>query len=302
MIDRFKRAPQARFAWRRVARYAATLSLVAVAGCTVVRPWSKPWAKGRVSTFSHEDYANVLHRFVDKRGQVDYASIKVYRDDLEIYYKGLSFYSPDSHPQLFPTDAHKLAYWINAYNAAAIKTVLKYYPVRSVADISGPVSVNFLMPRSGFFLAHRIMLGGDTFSLYSLEHQVIGARFNDPRVHFALNAAVRGGPRLARVPYSADHLEEQLEDATKRFFADDRNLRVDHDTKTVYLSSILKWYKNDFVGWLERTDPESEASLLAYAELYAPVEKSSDLAMAEDYTIEFVDFDWRLNDSNAGAE
>ncbi len=282
-----------------LARYGLVALLLFAAGCTVVRPWSRPWSKGRLRTFSHADFDATLRRFVDAQGMVDYAAIKVYRDDLETYYKQLSFYSPDSHPQLFPTDADKLAYWLNAYNASVIKIVLMYYPVASVGDISSRVPSNFLIPKSGFFVGHRILLGGDTFSLYSLENQVIRERFQDPRVHFALNCASRGCPSLQGEAFTGERLEEQLEQATRRFFAEDRNLRVDHETQTVYLSSLLSWYKRDFLEWLERTDPESEASLLAYAELYAPVEKSSDLAMAQQYDVELIDYDWRLNDSNA---
>ena len=299
MFDTSSHPVRHRLRLQGVARYAALLSLLLVAGCTVVRPWSQPWTKGRPNTFAHDDFDGVLKRFVNKQGLVDYAALKVYRDGIETYYKQLSFYSPESHPQLFATDAHKLAYWINAYNAAAIKTVLKYYPIPSVADISGPLPSNFIIPRSGFFLAHRILLGGDTFSLRSLEAQVVRASREDPRVHFALSGAARGAPKLVREAFTGGRLEEQLERATKRFFADDRNLRIDHEAKIVYLSSILKWYKGDFIDWLERTDPDSEASLLAYAELYAPVEKSTDLAMAQNYAIEFIDYDWRLNDSNA---
>lgn len=273
--------------------------LLSAVGCTVVRPSSTPWTKGRLSRFSHADFTQVLRRFVGADGRLDYAALKVYREPLDTYFKQLSFYSPDSHPRMFPTEAHRLAYWINAYNAAAIKTVLLYYPVRSVSDIRGPIPSNFLIPESGFFLAHRILLGGDTYSLNSLENRVIRDRFQDPRVHFAINYASRGGSKLAREAYVPSRLEEQLERATRYFFSEDRNLWVDHETQTVHLSPILKWYKRDFTSWLERTDPESEASLLAYVELYAPVEKAADLAMAQDYEIEFSDYDWRLNDSNA---
>jgi len=277
----------------------ALLSLVVLAGCTVVRPSSKPWTKGRLRSFSHADFDATLKRFVDERGLVDYAALRVYRDKIETYYKQLSYYSPDSHPQLFPTEADKLAYWINAYNASAIKIVLGYYPIRSVTEISTLVPTNFLSPSSSFLVGHRILLGGDTFSLSSLENQRIRSEFEDPRVHFVVNGAARGYPKLGAEALTGERLEEQLEEATRQFFADDRNVRVDHATETVYLSSILNWYKGDFLDWMERSDPESEASLLAYAELYAPVEKSSDLAMAQEYHVEFIAHDWRLNDSNA---
>ena len=32
--------------------------------------------------------------------------------DLDLYYQLVAAYSPDSHPDMFRTDNHKLAYWI----------------------------------------------------------------------------------------------------------------------------------------------------------------------------------------------
>jgi len=102
-------------------------------------------------TFSHQDFDRVLQHFVDDRGRVDYAALKNDARDLERYYLLLSTYSPDSHPALFPTEHGKLAYWLNAYNAAVIKTVLAHYPMASVEDIKPPFLFFFLPSKSGFF-------------------------------------------------------------------------------------------------------------------------------------------------------
>ena len=111
----------------------AILPLLALAGCTVIRPVALP-ERTLIAPrmFSHADFDRVLHRFVDDQGRVDYEALKNDARDLERYYRLFSAHSPDSHSALFPTEHSKLAYWINAYNAGAIKTVLTYYPITSV--------------------------------------------------------------------------------------------------------------------------------------------------------------------------
>ena len=71
--------------------------------------------------------------------------------DLERYYSLVALYSPESHPELFPTEQSRLAYWINGYNAAVLKTVLHYYPISSVSDVKAPFLLFFMPENSGFF-------------------------------------------------------------------------------------------------------------------------------------------------------
>lgn len=252
-------------------------------------------------TFSHEDFDRVLQSFVDNQGQVDYTALKNDPRDLERYSLLLSTYSPDSHPALFPTENSKLAYWLNAYNAAVIKTVLTYYPISGVGDIRPPLLLFFLPRKSGFFLFQRVTFGGKTTSLYFLEHRVIRKRFADPRVHFALNCASGGCPRLPRQAFTAEHLNEQLDHEARKFLAEERNFVIDHEKKTVSLSSIFEWYESDFLTWLQRTFPDRKATLLGYVALYVSVEKAEELRQAASYTVRFIPYDWRLNDQRGHA-
>ena len=48
--------------------------------------------------------------------------------DLDRYYARLAEASPDSSLERFPHEDARLAYWINAYNAAAMTAVLTHYP------------------------------------------------------------------------------------------------------------------------------------------------------------------------------
>jgi len=250
------------------------------------------------NNFPHEDLDRVLQQFVNDEGLVNYAALKRNRTDLDRYYALLGAYSPDSDPGMFPTQESRLAYWLNAYNTAVIETVLAFYPIASVEDVRPPAPLFFMPRKSGFFLFQQIILGGKTRSLYSLENSVIRRRFADPRVHFALNCASVGCPHLPRYAFTAEQLEHQLDHATRQFVAEPRNLRIDHETRTVWMPSIFKWYQSDFTGWYRQRFPDKAATLANYVALYLPPEEAADLMSSAAYRVRFFEYDWRLNDQN----
>jgi hypothetical protein len=248
--------------------------------------------------FSHEDFDRVLHQFVNDEGMVNYTALKQDSVDLDRYYALVAAYSPDSDPGMFPTEQSRLAYWLNAYNAAVIETVLTFYPIGSVEDVKPPRLLFFMPRKSGFFFFQRITLGGKTKSLFSLENSIIRRRFADPRVHLALNCASLGCSRLPRYAFSAEQLEHQLDHAARQFVTEPRNLRIDHETRTVWMLSIFKWYQSDFTGWYRQRLPATPATLANYVALYLPPEKAADLMNSAVYGVRFLEYDWRLNDQN----
>lgn len=241
--------------------------------------------------FSHAELDRVVARFVDASGRVDYPALAANRADLDRYYARLAAASPDSHPELFPDDRGRLAYWINAYNAAAIETVLHHYPIDSVRDVRSPAL--FFLPRlAGFFLLQRIELGGRKTSLYALENSVVRKRFAEPRVHFALNCASGGCPRLPREAFRAEDLDAQLDRETRLFVAESRNVHIDSISQRISLSSIFRWYEKDFLAVLPAEGPQN---LMAYIEPFLGTEQRRELSWCADCRIEFVPYDWSLN-------
>ncbi len=280
----------------------ALATLLFLVGCTTIRPvLLPPQSLSTVQTFSHADLDRVLYRLVDDQGRVDYAGLMTDPHDLERYYLLLATYSPDSHPHLFRTEQSKLAYWINAYNAATIKTVLTHYPISSVADVERPLPFFFLPRISGFFFFQRVTFGGETTNLYYLLEGVIRKRFAEPRVHFALNCAARSCPRLPRRAFTAERLDEELDHETRKFLAEERNLKIDHSEKTVFLSSIFDWYEKDYLQWYRRQFPDQKATLFRYVALYVSPERAEELGRAASYEVRFVPYDWRLNDQRGPA-
>jgi hypothetical protein len=274
-----------------------TVLLLVVIGCVEIGalPPDDNFERG-FKTFTHEYFNRVLERFVDNQGQVNYKDLKEHSENLDKYYQLLSSYSPDSHPDLFPTEPSKLAYWLNAYNAAAIKIVLTHYQISSVKDVKPPRLLFFLPRESGFFLFQRVTIGGKKMSLYSLENNIIRKRFSDPRVHFALNCASRGCPRLPRRAFHGSDLTEVLDNQRRIFLSESRNVTFDHEKRTVFLSSIFDWYKDDFLEWYQETFPHQKATLLDYVSLYISSERGEEIRREASYQIHFLPYDWSLND------
>ena len=270
-----------------------------LAACTAVEPAGVALPSLETSPeVDHADLDEVQRRFVDERGLVDYRALQRSPGRLERYYLWLTGESPDSDPSRFPTREDELAYWINAYNASVLVVVLRHYPIASVTEVSAPFPLNLVSDKIGFFFLQQVRLGGATTNLYDLENSLLRPRYRDPRIHFALNCASLGCPPLPREAFTATRLDEQLDRAARRFFALPRNLSFDHREETVYVSSILDWYESDFTGWLERNHPDRPATLLTYISLYAPAEYEAALLRAreEGYAVDFIEYDWRLND------
>lgn len=151
----------------------------------------------------------------------------------------------------------------------------------NVIDSGFPESLSGMV-KVWFFGFKRFAIGGERMSLYSLENDVIRT-LGDERVHFALNCMSVGCPRLPRVPFRADQLNRQLDEAARQFFAESRNLQVIPEQKLMRVSSILKFYRADFLL--------KSPTLISYINKYASTR------IPEDHQIEFAEYDWTVNES-----
>ena len=193
--------------------------------------------------FSHEVFDRVLQQFVDGRGMVNYGALKIERADLNTYLKQLAQLSPETNPERFPTRSDSLAYWLNAYNAFAIASVIDAYPVKSVRDIKWFY---------GFFNRIDHLAGGRKYTLKHIEHEIVRNVFGDPRIHAGLNCASQGCPRLPQKAFRAATLQSDLEEGMRVFLNETRNVQLDKVENRVYLSAILKEFEGDFTAWIER--------------------------------------------------
>lgn len=242
--------------------------LLLMAGCaSVPRPDTAAPADVREPI---QAWAQVLERFVDDQGRVDFRALATDRTALNRYVGWVYDHSPASHPDRFPDRAAALAFHLNAYNALAMHHILESGTPVTLAGFA----------KIRFFWLTKVRVGGVDISLYDYENRVIRP-LGEPRVHFALNCMSVGCPALPRVPFSGPMLEAQLERETLRFMNDPRHVRVDHGTRTVWLSEIFDFFPADFLA--------VAPSLVDYVNRYRaePVPR--------DYAVKFIAYDWTVN-------
>jgi hypothetical protein len=181
------------------------------------------------------------------------------------------------------TQAQRLAFLINAYNAFTVKLIVDHYPIDSIKAIGGffrsPWKIKFFT------------LFGEKAYLDYIEHELIrGKDYAEPRIHFALVCASVGCPKLQPQAYTAERLELMLESATRTFLQDVSRNRYDAPSNTVYLSSIYKWYGEDFV---EKT-ASVEGFVASYLSDDATVQQKIRQRQVD---VEYLDYDWSLNNA-----
>ncbi len=220
---------------------------------------------------SHAAWDAIVKAYV-KEGTVDYTAIRKERGKLDLYLVGLQ--AVDSATYAGWSEKAQLAFWINAYNAYTVKLIVDLGPVKSIKDLGGTFSSVF---NKAFIPLDKLF--GKAASLNNIEHDTLRAKFNEPRIHFALVCASKSCPALRNEAYRADILDQQLDDQARTFLKDASKNRYDAATKTLHLSSIFKWFKGDF----ER----AKGSVREFVDQY--------LDVPADVTIEHLGYDWSLN-------
>mgnify|MGYP001068238557 CR=1 FL=1 len=233
-------------------------------------------------SFDHSLYDSVLKRHV-KNGKVDYKSLKADKD-FATYLEQLSKANPDA----LPTREEKIAFWINAYNAFTLKLIVDNYPVKSITEISALGKLTAFIGDSPW-KREFFTINGRKMSLDKIEHEILRATFKEERIHFAVNCASSSCPILRNEPYTAEKLSEQLHEQAKQFLKDTLRNRIDLKTKTIYLSKIFDWYKDDFT--------KSAGSIEHYLAGYIDDENIKQMLLNKEFKIEYLDYDWSLNEA-----
>jgi len=221
----------------------------------------------------HQQWDALLQRHVNQ-GEVNYLGFKKDQVLLQNYLDTLNETDPET---LSPVE--QLAFYINAYNAYTVWLILEHFE-----EGKPPVSIKKI---GGFFTSpwkiSFVKIGGQTYSLDDVEHGLIRKQFAEPRIHFAVNCASKSCPPLMANAYLGDQLDSQLERSTQLFLADRKNNYL--DGTTLHVSSIFKWYAEDF-----NNDPVSFFIAHTQGELRVQlIERKSDIS------VEYLTYDWSLN-------
>ena len=176
------------------------------------------------------------------------------------------------------TSEDKLVFWINVYNVMAVKMVLDHYPVKSIKDAGS------------FFRAvwkkEVGTVGGKKRTLNEIEHEIL-RKLGEPRIHVAIVCASVSCPDLRKEAYTVKELDTQLDDQLRQFLANkEKGLRADDAKKRVHLSSIFKWFKEDF---------DSKGGVIAFITPFAPESAQGTLKNGNP-RVSYLDYDWGLNE------
>ena len=243
----------------------------------------------------HRPYDEILDLYV-RDGLVYYHALKVERGKFDRYVTAVGEVSADTLKS-WPPD-RQLAYWINAYNAFVLRTVIDGYPIRGKAP---EYPSNSIRQIPGAFERRQFRAGGRMLTLDAIEKDVIG-EFNDARALLALGRGAVGGPRLKSEAYTAARLDTQLDKMVSELVDNRELVFVDSANDRVSVNPIFSWREPLFSRSLAGRAPAVyatrspiERSVMALIDpLLVPNE--AEFVRKNSFRMVFHDFDWKLND------
>lgn len=237
--------------------------------------------ESNVEPIDHGPWQNILDGYVDPDPQgvnvLDYAALAASSDDtdkLAGYLEYLQGIDPRDYCR-----AEQMAYWINLYNARTVKMVSDSYPVDTIREIhQGDV------PMAGPWGDVCANVAGQDLTLDQIEHEILRPIWRDKRIHYAVNCAAYSCPQLMDTAFTAANTESLLEAGARAYVNSARGVDV-VDDEFIVLSSIYKWYPEDFGS--------TEESVIHHLTQYADGELAAFLEGFEG-AIDY-DYDWKLN-------
>lgn len=239
-------------------------------------------APSSTETIDHREWDAFLARYVVAHGdggnRVAYAKVSdADKRRVDGYLSSLSAIAISKFSR-----GEQRAYWINLYNALTVDVVLDHYPVDSIRDISispGLFSV-------GPWGKKLVRVEGEDVSLDDIEHRILRPIWKDPRIHYAVNCASLGCPKLRRKAFTAANSETLLDQGARDFINSAHGTGFDSSGR-LYASSIYDWFQDDFGG--------DEDGVIAHLRVYAAPALAAKLDGVTD--VYGFDYDWTLNDA-----
>jgi hypothetical protein len=273
---------------RPASRVRAVMVIPIVAALAAVGPR----AQSRTSDVRQNAFDEILDLNV-RDGMVYYRALKAARSRLDGYLASLVAVSIDSAPL-----NEQIAFWINAYNAIVLQTVVEHYPI---VQRTREYPAHSLRQVPGAFerLTHR--LGGRTVTLDQIEQGILPV-FHDPRVYLALGRGALGSGRLRSEAYTPEQIETQLTEVANECVNRSTCAQIDRAQDKLRVSSIFSWREKEFVAAYADQAPETfsarspvERAALAFVSPKLLTTEREFLTRNE-FKMEYIPFDWTLND------
>jgi hypothetical protein len=261
------------------------LAVVAVCGLSVI--------PARTQADRYGLFERILDTYV-RDGYVYYRALKIERANLDRFIGSLNV--PAAEVASW-SRGDQQAFWINAYNALILQTVINDYPS---GNRSSAFPANSIRQTPGAFQRITHQVGGQSLTLDDLETKIIAA-FGDARLVLALGRGATASPRLKSEVYRAAKLETQLADAVKECATRRSCFRIEETTERVEMSAIIGWNQALFEAaapaapgpWASRS-PVERAVLTLFAPHLFPTERT--FLNENHFQMAYGEFDWTLND------
>ena len=228
-----------------------------------------------------------------RNGDVYYRALKADRGKLDSF---VSLQSTAAVDKLSRDE--QIAFWLNAYNALVLKSVIDHYPI---AGRSADYPSKSVRQVAGAFerLSHRV--AGRTVTLDQIE-QTILAGFNDPRVFLALGRGANGSGRLRSEAFVPARIEEQLAETVTECPTRAQCVHIDREGGKLHVRSIFSWREKEFSAAYADKAPAVFASRSpierAVVALIMPklLPSEREYLQKNGFQVVYDPFDWALND------
>jgi hypothetical protein len=275
-----------------------TLALAAVAAVTAVGPIAAQGPPPSTVDPLHRPYDQLLDLNV-RDGLVYYRALKSTRGTFDRYVASLDVPTAEYDGWTRP---RQIAFWINAYNAFVIDSVLDAYPINGR---SSQYPANSLRQVPGVFEKQVRRAAGRRLTLDDIEKSVL-AGFGDPRVFLALGRGALGGGRLRSSAFSSDTLKEDLDKVAAECVTRHECASIDASGQVLAVTAVFSWREAEFVKGFgddplpayPGRSPLERAILHVLAPHFLPGERQT--LAKNDFAVRFTPFDWQLNDLTGG--
>ena len=187
----------------------------------------------------HRPYDQLLDIHV-RDGLVYYRALRGSRGAFDRYVASLDVPTAEYDGWTRP---RQIAFWINAYNAFVIDSVLDNYPI---TGRSSQFPANSLRQVPGVFEKQVRRAAGRRLTLDEIEKSVL-AGFGDPRVFLALGRGALGGGRLRSSAFSSDTLEKDLLEVAAECVTRHECASIDASGQTLAVTAVFSWREAEFV-------------------------------------------------------
>lgn len=186
-------------------------------------------------------------------------------------------------------DDDEKAFWINAYNIAAIKLVAEHYPTKSIT--SPQVS-----PNRNPWGKKNLLIGEKSYSLEEIEKDILLRRFPDPRIVFAVSCAAVSCPDRFPEIFHGNSIDQQLDNLLRTFLSNrTKGACLYRERSQLVLSWIFKADRHLF-------NAKGKSSLLDFVIRYLPSNEAQWVnSNRNKLTVEYFRHDWTLNDTRGVA-